>query len=63
MALTQATLLELVGRLANDLDDRVDLTATSNGTATTFVDTVNINAMTRSYDGWEWWGRVPPMRT
>jgi len=60
MALTQATLLELVGRLANDLDDRVDLTATSNGTATTFVDTVNINAMTRSYDGWEWWGTSSP---
>lgn len=60
MALTQATLLELVGRLANDLDDRVDLTATSDGTATTFLDNVNINSMARSYDGWEFWGTSAP---
>jgi hypothetical protein len=60
VALTQATLLELVGRLANDLDDRVDLTATSDGTATTFLDNVNINSMARSYDGWEFWGTSAP---
>lgn len=60
MALLQTTLLELVGRLANDLDDRVDLTATTNGSTTTFVDTVNINEMTRSYDGWEFWGTSAP---
>lgn len=60
MALTQATLLELVARLAGDLDDRVDLAATSNGTTTTFVDNVNINSSARSYDGWEFWGTSSP---
>jgi hypothetical protein len=60
MALTQATLLELVARLANDLDDRVDIAATTNGTTTTFVDNVNINSSTRSYDGWEFWGTSSP---
>lgn len=60
MALTQATFLQLVTRLANDLDDLVELAATTNGTTTTFVDTVNINANTRSYEGWEFWGTSAP---
>ena len=60
MALTQQTLVQLVTRLANDLDDCVELTATSNGTTTTFVDNVNINSSRESYDGWEWWGTSSP---
>lgn len=60
MALVQATLLELVTRLANDMDDIVSLTATGNGSTTTFVDNVNVNATRESYDGWEFWGTSSP---
>lgn len=55
MALTQATFLQLITRLASDLDDLMILEATSTGTTTTFIDNVNINNSRDSPDGWEFW--------
>ena len=60
MALTDQTFLQLITRLAHALNDCVALTATSNGTTTTFVDNVNVNASRESYDGWEWFGTSSP---
>ena len=53
MALMDQTLLQLVTRLASLFDDITDLTATGNGTTTTFVDTFNVNTGTESFDGCE----------
>lgn len=60
MALTDQTFLQLITRLAHELNDCVTLTATSNGTTTTFVDNVNVNSSRESYDGWEWFGTSSP---
>lgn len=60
MALTDQTYLQLITRLGHEMNDLVALTASSNGTTTTFVDNVNINASRESYDGWEWWGTSSP---
>ena len=60
MALTDQTFLQLITRLAHELNDCVALTATTNGTTTTFTDNVNINASRESYDGWEWFGTSAP---
>ena len=60
MALTDQTFLQLITRLAHELNDCVALTATSNGTTTTFVDNVNVNSSRESYDGWEWFGTSTP---
>jgi hypothetical protein len=60
MALNQQTFLELITRLAHEMNDCVTLTATANGTTTTFVDNVNINSSRESYDGWEWFGTSSP---
>ena len=60
MALTDQTYLQLITRLAHELNDCVSLTATTNGTTTTFVDNVNINSSRESYDGWEWFGTSSP---
>ena len=53
MALTDQTFLQLITRLAHELNDCVTLQATTNGTTITFTDNVNINASRESYDGWE----------
>ena len=60
MALTDQTFLQLITRLAHELNDCVTLAATTNGTTTTFVDNVNVNASRESYDGWEWFGTSSP---
>jgi hypothetical protein len=60
MALTDQTYLQLITRLAHEMNDCIAVTATSNGTTTTFVDNVNINASRESYDGWEWFGTSSP---
>lgn len=60
MALTDQTFLQLITRLAHEMNDCVALTATSNGTTTTFVDNVNVNSSRESYDGWEWFGTSSP---
>jgi hypothetical protein len=60
MALTDQTYLQLITRLAHELNDCIAVTATSNGTTTTFVDNVNINSSRESYDGWEWFGTSSP---
>ena len=60
MALTDQTFLQLITRLAHELNDCVALTATTNGTTTTFTDNVNVNASRESYDGWEWFGTSSP---
>ena len=60
MALTDQTQLQLLTRLAHELNDCVSLTATTNGTTTTFVDNVNVNSSRESYDGWEWFGTSSP---
>ena len=60
MALTDQTFLQLITRLAHELNDCVALTATTNGTTTTFIDNVNVNASRESYDGWEWFGTSSP---
>ncbi len=51
MALTDQTLAQLRGRVADRFGDRVVLDATANGTTTTFVDTANVNSGAESYDG------------
>ena len=53
MALMDQTLLQLVTRLSGLFDDVTDLTATGNGTTTTFVDTFNVNTGSESFDGCE----------
>ena len=53
MALMDQTLEQLRGRTARLLDDYVGITATGNGTTTTFVDTFNVNTGTESFDGCE----------
>ena len=53
MALTDQTFLQLITRLAHEMNDCVALEATTNGSTTTFVDNVNVNASRESYDGWE----------
>ena len=60
MALTDQTFLQLITRLAHELNDAMSLAATSNGSTTTFVDNVNINSSRESYDGWEWFGTSSP---
>jgi hypothetical protein len=45
------TLAQLRNRVADRLGDRVELTATSNGTTTTFIDTRNINTGTEDMKG------------
>ncbi len=60
MALTDQTFLQLITRLAHELNDCVALAATTNGSTTTFVDNVNINSSRESYDGWEWFGTSSP---
>ena len=60
MALTDQTFLQLITRLAHELNDCVTLAATTNGTTTTFTDNVNVNASRESYDGWEWFGTSSP---
>ena len=60
MSLTDQTFLQLITRLAHELNDCVALTATTNGTTTTFVDNVNVNSSRESYDGWEWFGTSSP---
>ena len=60
MALTDQTFLQLITRLAHELNDCVALTATTNGSTTTFRDNVNVNASRESYDGWEWFGTSSP---
>jgi hypothetical protein len=60
MALTDQTYLQLITRLAHELNDCIEVTATSNGTTTTFVDNVNINSSRESYDGWEFFGTSSP---
>ena len=49
MALTDQTFLQLITRLAHELNDAMSLAATSNGSTTTFVDNVNINSSRESY--------------
>jgi hypothetical protein len=44
MALTDQTYLQLITRLAHELNDCIAVTATGNGSTTTFVDNVNINS-------------------
>jgi hypothetical protein len=60
MALTDQTYLQLITRLAHEMNDAIAVEATSNGTTLTFVDNVNINASRESYDGWEWFGTSSP---
>ncbi|MCC6235499.1 MAG: hypothetical protein IT580_22875, partial [Verrucomicrobiales bacterium] len=60
MALTDQTFLQLIIRLAHEMNDIVEVIATSNGTTTTFVDNVNINSSREAYDGWEWFGTSSP---
>ena len=60
MALTDQTFLQLITRLAHELNDGMTLAATTNGSTTTFVDAVNVNASRESYDGWEWFGTSSP---
>ena len=60
MALTDQTFLQLITRLAHELNDCVTLTATANGNTTTYRDNVNVNASRESYDGWEWFGTSSP---
>ena len=60
MALTDQTFLQLITRLAHEMNDCVALTATTNGSTTTFRDNVNVNASRESYDGWEWFGTSAP---
>lgn len=60
MALTDQTFLQLITRLAHEMNDCVALEATTNGSTTTFVDNVNINSSRESYDGWEFFGTSSP---
>lgn len=53
MSLTDQTFVQLITRLAHEMNDCVAVAATSNGTTTTFVDNINVNASRESYDGWE----------
>jgi hypothetical protein len=51
MAITDQTLAQLRRRVADRFGDLLMLTATGNGTTTTFVDTLNVNNGTDSCDG------------
>jgi hypothetical protein len=53
MALTDQTRAQLRRRVADVFGDLVALTATGNGTSTTFVDTLNVNSGAESFDGRE----------
>lgn len=53
MALMDQTRKQLRQRVASLFDDITSLTATGNGTTTTFVDTFNVNTGSESFDGCE----------
>jgi len=53
MALMDQTRKQLRQRVASLFDDITSLTATGNGTTTTFVDTFNVNTGAESFDGCE----------
>ena len=53
MALTDQTRAQLRRRVADKFGDLITTVATGNGIATTWVDTVNVNSGSESYDGRE----------